>query len=136
MAHDDRYLGTWELVHAAMDNRYRAALGGIIVAGNVGVTAYAALVAWLLGARGLDDAVGARMTDQDWQLVAGRRALVVVVVALVVAGALYVLDRVVIRRTGLLAPAWARRLALGAGVVVWAAGTAGAVEFLIERPWW
>jgi hypothetical protein len=102
---------------------------------NVGITAYVALWKWLLAVWPLDDSVGTRLTDHDWQVGAEFRALDALVAGLLVAGGLFALNWIATRRTTLLPRPWAPRLAIAGGVVVWAAGTVGAIKFLITRPW-
>jgi hypothetical protein len=112
--------------------RVRHLIAAGVIAINVGVAAYVSLMTWLLAVWFLDDSVAARMTDRDWQLGAAIRAVDALVAAALVAGGLFVLNRAA---SAVLPRRWPRRLALGSGAIVWLAGTAGAIEFLVTRPW-
>jgi hypothetical protein len=118
-----------------MELRARHLIAAVVVAINAGVAAYAALVSWLLAVWFLDDGVAARMTDRDWWIAAAVRVAGALVAAMLVATGLYLVNWMASCHLAVLPRPWPRRLALAAGSVVGMAGLAGAIQFLVTRPW-
>lgn len=106
----------------------------LLLAAETAVAAYLALVAWLLSAWMVDDAVAFQMTEADWWLVGAGRLGQACVVAAGYAGTLYVVNR------RWVAPHFrsSRFIALAPallGGVVAAAAVAGAVTFAVKKPY-
>jgi hypothetical protein len=96
---------------------------------------YVALVAWLASSFMADDSWAARATDADWWLLAGKRSLTGLALALVVGVVLLAVNYVMIYWKLESRAARPLRTALIGVVVVAAASLVGALQFAIARPW-
>lgn len=113
-----------------------ANIARVIIAALQGVAViYVALVAWLSSTFMADDSWADGATDVDWWLLAGRRSLTGLAMALVVGVALLAINHAMIHWKLESPTAQPRRTALIGGLVVAAASLAGALQFAIERPW-
>jgi len=96
---------------------------------------YAALIAWLIGSFMIDDSWAAVASDTDWWLEAGRRWAVGLGAAVVIGGVLLVLNRALVHWKLASPRANPLRSAIIGASVVAVASTAGAIYFVIVRPW-
>jgi hypothetical protein len=106
----------------------------IATAQGIGVI-YMALVAWLASSFMADDSWAARATDVDWWLLAGKRSLIGLTMALVVGVVLLAVNHAMIYWKLESRAARPRRTALIGAAVVAGASLVGALQFAIERPW-
>jgi hypothetical protein len=99
------------------------------------VGVFLALWTWLFAVWPIDDSRAALMTARDWQLAAAFIAADAFVTALLVSAGLFALNWLAARFAGARLGRWAPGLALAAGAVILLAGVAGAIQFLIQKPW-
>jgi hypothetical protein len=113
-----------------------ASIARVLIATLQGVgVIYVALVAWISSSWMTDDSWAARATDGDWWLLAGKRSLIGLAMALTVGVVLLVINRALMYWKLESASARPLRTALIGALVVAAASAAGAIQFAIQRPW-
>ena len=112
----------------------RASLA-LLVGLNAGASLYVGFLCYVLATLPLDDSVGARMTAGEWRAGAAVRLGGSVVAAVALGLALLALNRLAGRDGRLLDRRLAGRLAAGAGLLALLGGAAGALQFLVTRPW-
>ena len=108
----------------------------VLIATGQGVgVIYVALVAWFASSFMADDSWAARATNSDWWLLAGKRSLTGLGMALVVGVVLLAINHAMVhwKLESRAARPW--RTALIGAVVVAGASVGGALQFAIEKPW-
>jgi hypothetical protein len=94
---------------------------------------YLAFMTWLLSDWFISDKLAFRLTTAGWYRIGGLRLLCAFVLACLVSLFAYLFNRIVLARLGQsLLP---RRLHWYFGALVAAAGFAGVIRFVIERPY-
>jgi hypothetical protein len=101
---------------------------------EVAALVYLATITWLLAGWFLDDAVAARMSENNWYRLAVLRVLASCLAALIAGSLIYAVNRFVAVRIGYESSRLPLRSATAFGLVVALAGIAGAVQFAIEKP--
>jgi hypothetical protein len=96
---------------------------------------YGTLMAWLLSAWFLDDAIAAEMKPNDWWAVAAGRLVVCTVVALLAAGCILLVNRWLARVAGQPSSRWPLVTAKLFVVFPIGASLAGALQFGMTKPY-
>jgi hypothetical protein len=96
--------------------------------------AYASLIAWLMSVWMVDDSWAVHASDADWWVAAGKRVALGLIGAAIVGGVLFVFNRALVHWKLASPTARPLRAALLGTTVVAIASIAGAVIFVVERP--
>ena len=112
----------------------RRTIAGLILIVEVGLAAYLSLVVWLLSVWMVDDSQAFRMAPADWYVEGLRRLGPALVVSVVFGGLTYLANRQWVNPSFPGSPRLGARTAvlLAACIALW--GTAGAIRFVITKP--
>lgn len=103
---------------------------------EVYVIGYASLVAYLFNACWMkSDSFAVRASEMDWWLEAGKRSGMSLLLALAVSAALFYINRLLVKRRYIKWVAFHRYSALVCFIFIMIATLAGALNFLINKPY-
>lgn len=108
---------------------------GLLIAGNVWLTGYVALLAWLLTGLILEDSVAARLAAGDWYAIALWRFALIGGLGLLVVALAFLVNRWLLAHMLPDRPRLARWLGVASGVIVLLAAAAGSVQFAVTKPY-
>ena len=101
---------------------------------EVYVVGYASLVAYLFTAWMQSDGFAMRATEMDWWWEALKRVGMSLLLAIAVSAALFYINRILVRRRYLKWASFQRYSALICFILITLAAVAGAISFLIHKP--
>jgi len=116
-----------------MRNGERVA-GMVVLVTELGVFAWALFMSFLLTAWMEGDGFAARATEMDWWIEAGKRMTVATIGAAIFSILTFFVNRHALRWAGVINERVAFFTAVGAFVLLLGAATAGAISFVITKP--
>ena len=116
-----------------MRNGARVA-GVVVLVTELGVFAWALFMSFLLTAWMEGDGFAAKATEMDWWIEAGKRMTVATIGAAIFSILTFFVNRHALRWTGIINERIALFMAVGAFVLLLGAATAGAIGFVITKP--
>lgn len=102
---------------------------------EVYVIGYASLVAYLFNAWMQSDSFAIHATEIDWWLEAAKRTGMSLLLALAVSAALFYVNRLLVKRRYIKWVAFHRHSGLACFILIALAALAGAINFLINKPY-